>query len=236
MSQSALPRELALAIGLATKALPGACPKDIINLLIDTVGLPFTSVKFNALSFKLYRQAVNKYLRLTYSRQQIYLSFSHLQACKGAHKNAALPLQPYHRGDMPHSIRIAVTSQDGIHINGHFNSCKEFYIYQVSAAEYRLIILRPADNNKDMTAEEKQFYRAQILQDCHVLYVQSIGAASVAKVIKYRVHPIKLKNEPLIIDIVEQLQHVLQTSPPPWLAKTMGLSEVLNPRRQEELI
>lgn len=222
MSQSTLSRELALRIGLAARALPDTRPKEFIDILSDLVGLPLTEEKLDSLTLPHYRQA----LATDYSPEILKKSFELLQGSRNpnpAHQQSAR-IKFYREGDMPYSIRVAVASQDGIYIDGQFSVCKQFYIYQVSATERRLIAIRAAETQKPLKAEQKHHYRAEIIQDCQVLYSQSIGGSAAAKVIKQGVHPIKVGGAAAIADIVEQLQHVLETSPPPWLAKSMGMS------------
>ena len=43
-----------------------------------------------------------------------------------------LPIKPYQEGDMPNSIRIAVASNTGEQLDGHFGSCHRYLIYQLS--------------------------------------------------------------------------------------------------------
>ncbi|MGR9051705.1 MAG: dinitrogenase iron-molybdenum cofactor biosynthesis protein [Gammaproteobacteria bacterium] len=222
MGQSTLSRELALRIGLAARALPDTPPKRLVLVLTELLGLPLTHAKLESLTFENYRNVLDS----TASPELIKKSLAILQGIQDSTSNhlSTPQIQFYRRGDMPHSIRIAVASSDGVHVDGPFNSCKQFYIFQVSADESRLIAIRAAETADPLSAEQKQHYRAEIVQDCQVLYSSSLGAPAAAKVIKHGVHPIKLNVTAVIADIVEQLQHVLQTSPPPWLAKTMGVS------------
>ena len=222
MSQSTLSRELALRIGLAARVLPDTQPKELIHVLIGIVGFPLTEEKIESLTLKHYRQALNR----TCAPETLQRSLNLLQRSQQPTiTNAATAqIQFYREGDMPHSIRVAVVSLDGILIDGQFSDCKQFYIYQVSATEQRLIAIRAAETTEPMKSEQKQHYRAEIIQDCQVLYSQAIGGPAAAKVIKQGVHPIKLSDAAVIADIIEQLQHVLRISPPPWLAKSMGMA------------
>jgi nitrogen fixation protein NifX len=221
MCQSTLSRELALRIGLAARVLPDTQPKELIHVLIGIVGFPLTEEKLESLTLKHYRQALNR----TCAPETLQRSLNLLQGQQANTKNVATSqIQFYREGDMPYSIRVAVASQDGVLIDGHFSDCKQFYIYQVSATEQRLIAIRAAETTEPMKAEQKQHYRAEIIQDCQVLYSQAIGGPAAAKVIKQGVHPIKLSGTAAIADIIEQLQHVLRISPPPWLAKSMGMA------------
>lgn len=223
MSQLALSRELALRIGLAARALPDTQPKHLVRVLTKLTGLPLTEAKLAKLSLRQFQQALNR----CYSTENLQRALKILQSGeKGGTKPANMvQIQLYRAGDMPHSIRIAVASDDGMHIDGQFGACGQFYIYQVSAQEQRLIAIRSAAGGKSMKSEQKQQYRAEIIQDCQVFYGQSIGGPAAAKVIKQGVHPVKLNNAPRIVDIIGQLQHVLQISPPPWLAKRMGMAK-----------
>ncbi len=224
MSQLTLSRELALRIGLAARALPDTQPKHLVQVLTDLFGLPLTEGKLATLTLQQFRRAL---LPRAYPSEVVQQALSLLLQNAGERAKAddRVRMQSYRAGDMPHSIRIAVASDDGVHIDGQFSACPQFYIFQVSADERRLIAIRSATTQKPMKSEQKQHYRAEIIQDCQVFYSQSIGGPAAVQVIKQGVHPVKLNGTPRIADIIDQLQHVLQTSPPPWLAKSMGMAK-----------
>ena len=142
-------------------------------------------------------------------------------------------IQAYQEGDMPNSIRIACASDDTQKVDGHFGSCKQFMIYQVSASEARLIGIRYTDQVSEFE-EDKNRFRSELIQDCQVLYLVSVGGPAAAKIIKLGIHPIKLPEVMLIADVLVELQKVLADKPPPWLAKVMGMSPVARFEVSEE--
>ena len=94
-------------------------------------------------------------------------------------------------------------------------------MYQLSKTEYRLIDIRStveADSSDD-----RNLFRANLIKDCHVLFVQSIGGPAAAKVIRADIYPIKV---PEVVNATEKLiefQKVFD-APPPWMAKALGRS------------
>jgi len=134
----------------------------------------------------------------------------------------ALEPRSYEEGDMPGSIRVACASQGGEQMDGHFGSCPRFLIYQVSADEIRLIDLRATESAGQ--ADDGSAYRAGLIEDCHILYIWSIGGPAAAKVVKAGIHPIKILEGGKALEVLAQLQKVLAGSPPPWLAKIMGVA------------
>jgi len=235
MSQPGLSREVALAIGLASNALPDTQVKQLMRILLASLGMPLTAAKLKSLTLQQYQQALSDQVLHAYSKSDLLVSLAYLHQQSNSIVKAQI--KPYSPGDMPHSIRLAISSQDGLYINSQFSNCKHFYIFQVSAQEQRLIAIRAAESLEPLTTAQKQSYRAGLIQDCQVLYSLVIGGAAAAKVIKRGVHPIKLSSAVLSIEIIEQLQHVLLTSPPPWLAKSMGLAKApLTYQQQEEML
>ncbi len=130
--------------------------------------------------------------------------------------------EPYADGDIPDSLRIAIASDSGSDLNGHFGSCLRYLVYQVSATESRLIGVRSA-LEADF-AEDKNLFRCQLIGDCHVLYVVSIGGPAAAKVIRADIFPIKLPNGGPAPEVIGRFQQALSDTPPPWLAKILGVS------------
>ena len=116
---------------------------------------------------------------------------------------------------MPGSVRIACASNDAINVDGHFGSCSQFMIYQVSADEARLIDIRATDIPDGLEVDDKNLFRAELIQDCQVLYMASVGGPAAAKIVKLGIHPIKLPGIETIADIIGQLQTVIAGTPPP---------------------
>ena len=129
----------------------------------------------------------------------------------------------YSDGDMPGSVRIACASNDAINVDGHFGSCSQFMIYQVSADEARLIEIRSTEIPAGVEVDDKNTYRAELIQDCQVIYMASVGGPAAAKIVKLGIHPMKLSGTEAIDGIIAQLQAVISGTPPPWLAKIMGI-------------
>jgi nitrogen fixation protein NifX len=120
-------------------------------------------------------------------------------------------------------IRVAVASNEAENLDGHFGSCIHFLVYELSIGELRLVDIR-STLDADLS-EDKNFARAQLISDCDVLYVQSIGGPAAAKVVRAGIYPIKVKEDVLSARLMlVKLQQVMQDNPPPWLAKIMGIS------------
>ena len=139
---------------------------------------------------------------------------------------------------MPGSIRIACASNSNEELDGHFGSCRRFLIYQVSASEARLIDVRRILSPDDSHDQEKNDYRAELINDCAILFVNSIGGPAAAKVVKRDIHPIKSPTaEPARVKL-EELRTILAGTPPPWLARIMGeqaqTTERFRTREEEE--
>lgn len=221
-SQNALSRELALRIGLAARALPDTDAKTLFKVLINSIGLPITEDKLVGLNLKTFRSAQDgEFTGLddTTLKSALHILKHHIEA--------DIELKPkifdFNEGDMPGSVRIAVASDDNINVNGHFGSCAQFMIYQLSADEIRLIGIRETAIPTGLEVDDKNVYRAELIQDCQVLYLTSVGGPAAAKIVKIGIHPIKLPSAEPILEILGQLQGVIAGAPPPWLAKAMGI-------------
>ncbi|TAN70757.1 MAG: nitrogen fixation protein NifX [Methylobacter sp.] len=216
-SQAALSRELALRIGLAARALPDTDAKRLLSVLTDCIGLPITEQKITGIHLNTFKTALAGEF-LDVDEPLLTHALSILKS------GLNLPeQQSYIDGDMPGSVRIACASNDGINVDGHFGSCNQFMIYQVSADEARLIDIRNPDSPEGLEADDKNLFRAEQIQDCQVIYIASVGGPAAAKIVKLGIHPIKLSTIDPIAEVVGQLQNVIAGTPPPWLAKVMGI-------------
>ena len=140
--------------------------------------------------------------------------------------NTTLPqlidVLPYADGDMPDSVRVVIASDIGMTLSGHFGSCLRFLVYQVSATDSRLIGIRSA-LEADF-AKDKNAFRAQIIGDCHVVYIVSVGGPAAAKIIRANIYPIKRPEDGTAEAVIAEFQRAMTNSPPPWMLKILGVS------------
>lgn len=233
MARKGLSRELALRIGLASRALDRE-PKRLLEILGDAVEMPLTRSKLESLHSEQLKSAADGALAST-DADTLAQALRYLHGEEGATPLFATP-QPYADGEIPDSIRVAVASNGGEAANGHFASCQGFLIYQLSAGELRLIDVRYTDEAAE--AEDKTAWLVELIGDCHVLYVVSVGGPAAAKVIKAGIHPIKdtsgADGKVAAPELLGKLQQVLAGSPPPWLAKILGASPEARARFRTE--
>jgi nitrogen fixation protein NifX len=229
VSQSALSDEVALRIAFAAKALHGvplpilidalhACLGDVLDEAAlsratvadlkgafggsyDLDGEEDGSERWQRADMAAFKEAVRI-----------------LWGLKG--KEGTTVLDPYADRDMPGSVRVAVASNSGEDINGHFGSAAFYLVYQVSADEIRLVDVRSAEGAE--ASGDKNAYRVNLVRDCRLLYIVSIGGPASAKVIKADIHLMPVPDGGPARQILKNLQRVLQKSPPPWLAKAIG--------------
>lgn len=218
---SPITREVALRIGLAAHALPGIEPRALAAALADKLGLPLAEsalAKLTVADLKAMIQG-DDVVEPDYSTEQIKEAVRLLWG-EGVEDETKLPLEAFTEGDMPGSIRVAVASNTEENLDGHFGSCERFLVYQVSPTETRLIAVRSTAEAD--TAEDRNVARSNLINDCQVVYVQSIGGPAAAKVVRVGVHPVKIPKAAPARETLTQLQTTL-LAPPPWLAKIMGV-------------
>jgi nitrogen fixation protein NifX len=219
-SDQAFSKTLALRIGLAARALPDTTPARLMAVLVDLLGLPIHELKLETVTVKSLKNALEgefSDVDMVYLKQAV----RYLKGEQGD-LDADLPQpQPYKDGDIPGSLRVAFASNSGERLNGHFGSCKQFLIYQLSKDQARLIDLRPVEEPETAIKDEKNAYRVSLIDDCHILYVVSIGGPPAAKVINAGVYPLKHPQEIEISEFLPELQQALGDRPAPWLAKIL---------------
>jgi nitrogen fixation protein NifX len=229
MEQRAAPitQEAALRVALAARAMPSVTLPRLIALLqshlgdeIDTENLrsiTVTNLKTGLGSMDGEEDEEDLGIGLDAMKLAVRILWGEIQ------DDENLPqVEPYAEGDIPGSLRIAIASDSGSDLNGHFGSCLRYLVYQVSATESRLIGIRGA-LEADF-AEDKNLFRCQLIADCHVLYVVSVGGPAAAKIIRADIFPIKLPNGGPAKEVVARFQQALTESLPPWLSKILGVS------------
>jgi nitrogen fixation protein NifX len=225
MSEPTLNREVALRIALAARAIPDMSIHRMLDILQDSIAGPLTLKSLKGITVSQLQMAIagtdhepNANL-INVDTENLKRA---VQALWGEQDECSMPQAIDNSVPLLGAIRIAVASNDGEMLNGHFGSCVRFLVYDLNASEIRLVDLRTtlaADG-----AEDKNEARAGLIADCAILYLLSIGGPAAAKVVRSGIYPIKEKLPLPARDALVKLQSVMANSPPPWLAKIIGQS------------
>ena len=230
MTIQPISNEVALRIALAAKVLPDVSVRDLIGALQTNLDDEITEKSLSKLTVTQLKRSFGNIYEVDSQWEGEDADNSEIAAFKEAvqilwgekgHCEQKLPIEPYQEGDMPNSIRIAVASNTGEQLDGHFGSCHRYLIYQLSVDEIRLIDVR-STIEADL-AEEKNTYRVNLIRDCPIVYIMSIGGPAAAKVIQAYIYPMKIEKGGNAREILADLQQAIATSPPPWLAKILGV-------------
>lgn len=229
-------REAALRIALAARALNGLDVRALVGALVEKLESPLTEAKLGTLTVEDLRVIIAG----DFAEQGCHVGVDG-EALKEAVRllwgqgveNSDFPaVDSYTEGEMPSSLRVAFAANRGENLDGHFGSCERFLIYQVGPAAIKLIGVRTtveADAEDDKNAA-----RSALINDCQIVYVQSIGGPAAAKVVRAGVHPIKKPGGGKAREVLVELQGRL-SSPPPWLAQIMGVPSASLARFEEAL-
>ncbi len=120
-------------------------------------------------------------------------------------------------------MKIAFATKDNIAIDDHFGRCRQFAVYEINPSDFKLYELRGVEADlKSISIDETDRIdkRIELIKDCTILYCNDIGPMAAARVIRQRIHPIKvLEGEP-IHEALNKLAGVLK-NPPIWLRKIL---------------
>lgn len=117
-------------------------------------------------------------------------------------------------------MKVAFASSDKINIDEHFGLAPNFVIWEIEPDDARLAgVVQVAATGDD--EDDKIAARLAVLADCAIVYVTQIGGPAAARLVANKIHPLKSKEPETIAKVVEKLQEVLRTNPPPWLKKAM---------------
>ncbi|MGR8933406.1 MAG: dinitrogenase iron-molybdenum cofactor biosynthesis protein [Gammaproteobacteria bacterium] len=222
---TALSKDLALRIGLAARVLPGVEIPRLLEILQERLGAPLSDEKLKSFTVTQLKTGIGS-LDGEEDGEDIGIGLANIKQAvrylwgEDGDVESLPAIKPYTDGDMPNSVRVAVASNSGSMIDGHFGSCIRFLIYQLNVEEYRPIDIRSTVEAD--SADDKNLFRAQLIEDCHILLVQSIGGPAAAKVIRANIYPLKVPEPMEAGKQLLALQQVMHNNPPPWLAKILG--------------
>lgn len=131
-------------------------------------------------------------------------------------------------GETP--LRIAIATNDLENLNAHFGSARKFAVYEVWKSGARFVEAHEfgnvtAQKGKHDDQDDKITPKVEALTGCALLFALAIGGPSAAKVVKAGIHPIKRKDAEPIEAVLEQVQEMLNGTPPPFLRKILGTFE-----------
>jgi nitrogen fixation protein NifX len=221
MTNPVITKAAALRIAQAAHILSEVNAGAFAARLGDRLGLPITEEKLATVTVADVKLILSgeETVEPDVDGATIKLAVRRLWGESGEDENLP-PLQPYAEGDLPGSLRVAVASNTEENLDGHFGSCPRFLVYQVGREDIRLVDIRSTFITDD--AEDKNTARAGLINDCQIVYVQSIGGPAAAKAVRANIHPVKAPEGGQARIALQRLQAVID-APPPWLAKVLGV-------------
>ncbi|UIE38351.1 dinitrogenase iron-molybdenum cofactor biosynthesis protein [Leptodesmis sichuanensis] len=232
MLEQPISNEVALRIALAARLFPELSIREFIEILQSYTEDRIDEESLNRITVTQLKTALKQTYDMDGEEVGEDATSADIEALKKAVRilwgetgegNQLPALEAYQEGDMPNSVRVAVASNNGEQLDGHFGSCLRYLIYQLSEQEMRLIDIRSA-LEADMN-EDKNAFRVRLVKDCPVLYVTAIGGPAAGRVVQAGIYPMKKEQGGPAREMLAELQQALATSPPPWLAKILGVAD-----------
>jgi len=211
--------QLALRLGLAAKAIDSLSIEKFLQLLVDRLGEPLTERKLRGLTPKpwfQWLQAVSSDIERAQANHALAILTNETVSDMSA------PTIPNLPAITAPKLRVAVSSNSGEEINGHFGSCLRFLIYDVSAEHWRLVDVRPVTSI--MQGQSRTESLIAQLADCQLLTTLSIGGPSAARVTRANIHPIKYAEPIPCAEVMTKIQTVIRSKPPKWIQKRLEQS------------
>ncbi|MEQ1670422.1 MAG: nitrogen fixation protein NifX [Hyphomicrobium sp.] len=128
----------------------------------------------------------------------------------------------------PAAVRIAIATQDMKALNAHFGSAQKFAIYDVTPDSSTFIEAVGFDDVSDEGGSHKEdgddriTPKVDALAGVNLLFVRAIGGPAAVKVVKAKIHPVKIAESQSIDSVIARVQTMLKGTPPPWLRKVLG--------------
>jgi nitrogen fixation protein NifX len=229
MLEQPISNEVALRIALASRIFPDLTIGEFIGILQDLLNDTLTEETLKTVTVTNLKTALGQTYQLDGDEDgedanagDILLFKEAVRILWGETSELdQLPAIEEFQGDGEHCVRVAVASNNREKLDGHFGSCLRFLIYRMSEQEIKLVDIRSA-LEADLS-DDKNRFRVDLIKDCHVVIITAIGGPAAAKVVQAGIYPIKEEGG-LARERLAALQQAIRTSPPPWLAKILGVS------------
>lgn len=223
LTDQTLNREVALRIALAARAIPDMPVVHMLDILQDIVTGPLTLSGFEKITVADLKKSIAEHSETSgsqYANVPLKNLKEALNALKAGMAEYRVPGPEDNSTPLENKIRVAIASNGGEMLDGHFGSCSRFLVYDINTANIRLVDSR--STLEADTAEDKNARRTELISDCEVVFMISVGGPAAAKVIRAGIYPIKQKVTVPARQALARLQTVMAGSPPPWLAKILG--------------
>lgn len=128
-------------------------------------------------------------------------------------------------------MRVAFATHDRTRVDAHFNGAKTFLVYDISAEEHTFLEALQFDSvsneegNHTDEGDDRLSIKVKALEGISLLFVRAIGGPAAARVVRAKIHPIKLPQDEAITSVIDRIRGMLHTNPPPWLRKVIQDSE-----------
>jgi len=219
MKHSYISDEAALRVALASRLLPDIHVSSLLGLLVQHLGEPLSESALEGLSPKAFRIMIGS---LDTKPTHKDVTNALVVLTNSGTPNTEAPIVPSLPPLHAPKINVAITSNQGEMINGHYGSCMRVLIYEVNDCTHQLIDVRYIQS--DLKGEERSKYMVKLIGDCQLLFTLSIGGPAAARVTRANIHPIKETTPIVASEVLSELSMVLKNNPPPWLKKIMELS------------
>ncbi len=219
MMDKTISDQAALRVALASKSLPNIDLRSLLGLLIQHLGEPLTETKLVGLSPKAFRLMVSS-LGSGPTRKDVSSALDVL--CNPELSDASSPKITMTQPISGPKLTVALTSNQGEMVNGHYGSCMRVLIYEVNESTHQLVEVREMPTEK--TGEERAIAMLDRVRDCHMLFTLSIGGPAAARVTRANIHPIKKMTPMSAQEVLSDLSNVIATNPPPWIKRILGIA------------
>ncbi|OIQ90845.1 dinitrogenase iron-molybdenum cofactor [mine drainage metagenome] len=124
-------------------------------------------------------------------------------------------------------MRLAFATHDHTHVDAHFASARTFLFYEVGPDSHSFVeavqfgAVSQEDGQHADDGEDRLGAKIDALTGTALLFVRAIGGPAAARVVRARVHPIKLAEDEPIAAVIERVRVMLRGNPPPWLRRVM---------------
>lgn len=121
-------------------------------------------------------------------------------------------------------MNIAFASSQGELVDQHFGWSKQFYLYEVTKEDSKLLSIIDASQEPE-GEKEKLNYKIGTISEADIMYCTQIGPTASKMIQAAGVHPVRVAEGERIADAIIKLQNMLHDAPAPWLLRIYHKAE-----------
>jgi nitrogen fixation protein NifX len=118
-------------------------------------------------------------------------------------------------------MKVAFCTSTGLEVDQNFGHADSYTIWDIGPRDSYYVHTVFAPYGTLVRRDDEITLRAEAIRECAIVCSREVSGPSVAKLVARRIHPLKIRVNTPVEELISRLQGVLSGNIPPWLCKEL---------------